>query len=379
MAARIVICRSNPIAPDPRVDKEARSLADAGNSVLALGWDRSGRVADHEQAEGYKIRRLLIPAEDAHGLVNLPNLLRWQWGLWRWLVANCHNYDLIHACDFDTVLPALWCQRFYGKRVVYDIFDFYAEMLRATPVGFKKIIRWLDFQAIRLADATIIADESRRMQIKGSKPRNLTVIYNCLDDLRPELVAHPDPWPQMNRLHLVYMGNLQVERGLLILLQVLRQHPEWSLDLAGFGPDQEIIHQAAQFSGVTWHGLLPYASVLEISAAADVFFATYDPAIPNNRYSSPNKLFEAMMLGKPIIVAQHTNMDFLVAEWDCGLAIPYGDAGALESALLRYQQEPGLRRRHGENARRAFEKTYNWAEMQRRLLALYESLNLPET
>lgn len=371
---RVLFCRSNPIAPDPRVDKEARALAAAGYEVSILGWDRTAGLPLQEQAAGYAIRRLPIPAAEARGLRNFPSLVRWQWGLWRWLNAHRSEYDLIHACDFDTVLPALWCQHLYGKRVIYDIFDFYAEMLRATPGMVKKLIRWVDFQAIRLADATIIADDSRRAQIAGSHPRRLTVIYNCLDDQITTLTPPSDHRPEGSQLHMVYFGNLQIERGLLVLLNVLRRHPEWTLDLGGFGADKASIQPAAQFPSVTWHGLLPYDRVLELSAAADVLFATYNPAIPNHRYSSPNKLFEAMMLGKPIVVAQNTNMDQIVTEWECGLAIPYGDADALEAALLRYQREPDLRRKHGKNARRAFEQTYNWPEMQQRLLTLYAEL-----
>jgi len=375
---RVLFCRSNAIAPDPRVDKEARALAEAGYEVLALGWDRTAKMPLHEDMDGYTIQRLPIRSEDARGLRNFPQLLRWQWGLLSWLIAHRSEYDLIHACDFDTILPALWCQRWYGKRVVYDIFDFYAEMLRATPDTVKKILRWVDFKAMSRADATIIADESRREQIDGSQPRRLTVIYNCLDDQRSNLVTQSADKASGNQLRLVYIGNLQVERGLLILLDVLRRHPEWSLDLGGFGADKALIRQAAQFPGVIWHGLLPYARVLEISAAADVFFATYDPAIPNNRYASPNKLFEAMMLGKPIVVAHQTNMDRLVVEWNCGLALPYGDADALEAVLLSYQQDPNLLQQQGQNARRAFEKIYNWPKMKQRLISLYAELGPSE-
>ncbi|MFN2304605.1 MAG: glycosyltransferase family 4 protein, partial [Anaerolineales bacterium] len=260
------------------------------------------------------------------------------------------------------------------KLVVYDIFDFYTEMLRATPSVVKKIIRWLDFQAIRLADATIIADDARKKQIAGSRPHRLIVIYNCLDDQRTNLDIKSNQQSSGNHLHLVYFGNLQVERGLLVLLDVMRQHPNWSLDLGGFGPDEALIRQAAQLPGVTWHGLLPYERVLELSADADLLFATYDPSIPNHRYSSPNKLFEAMMLGKPIIVAQNTNMDRIVLDWDCGEALPYGDPEALEATLIHYQFDPVLRQLQGQNARNAFEQMYNWGNMQQRLLTLYAEL-----
>ena len=133
--------------------------------------------------------------------------------------------------------------------------------------------------------------------------------------------------------------------------------------------------KAGQLKNVTWHGQVPYERVLELSRLADVLIATYDPRIPNNRYASPNKLFEAMVLGKPIIVAQETNMDRIVLETGCGVAVPYGNPVELERALQTLQDKPDVRRQLGANARRAFEKTYNWQSMQKRLLQLYSSLS----
>ena len=99
-------------------------------------------------------------------------LVRWQAGLTRWLMDHRREYDIIHACDFDTILPALWCRQ-WGKVVIYDIFDFYADHLRATPEWVKFLIRRLDLALIHQADAVILADDSRKEQIVGAAPRRL--------------------------------------------------------------------------------------------------------------------------------------------------------------------------------------------------------------
>lgn len=374
MKPRLVICRSNPISPDPRVEKEARTLAQAGYQVNLLGWDRTAALPRQEMLDGIPCQRLPIRAEYASGMRNLPDLLRWQWGLLKWLVSHRREYELIHACDFDTVLPALVCQRLYGKKIIYDIFDFYADHLRATPNWVKNTIRNTDLRAIDRADAVILADESRWEQIRGSNPRLNAVIYNTPEDTAAELISQ-SPEPSSDRLRIAYIGLLQVERGLLELLAVLRGHPEWSLDLAGFGGDESrLLDEARNMPNVRWHGRLPYPRAIQISAAADILIATYDPAIRNHRYSSPNKVFEAMLLGKPIIVAQDTNMDRIINQADCGIVIPYGDIPALEAALLRLQQDPDLRLRLGGNARRAYDTAYSWKIMQNRLLDLYQKV-----
>ena len=374
MKPRLVICRSNPISPDPRVEKEARTLAQAGYQVSLLGWDRSATLPQNELLDGIPCTRLPIRAEYASGIRNLPDVLRWQWGLLKWLIRHRNEYDLIHACDFDTILPALACKRLYRKKIIYDIFDFYADHLRATPEWLKKAIRYTDLRAINRADAVILADESRWEQIRGSKPRLSAVIYNTPEDTGS---IHYNKSRELSTSHLqiAYIGLLQVERGLPELMAVLREHPEWALDLAGFGGDQQRLLEAAQgLPNVVWHGRIPYSRAIELSAAADVLIATYDPSIPNHRFSSPNKVFEAMLLGKPIIVAQDTNMDRIIQQADCGLVVPYGDLNALETALLRMQCDLDLRQRLGENARRAYETIYGWHIMQDRLLDLYQKV-----
>jgi len=373
VSARILICRSNPLAPDPRVEKIARALQGAGYPVELLGWDRSASLPARALENGLQVQRLPIRAEFGRGLANLPNLLRWQWGLWRWLARNRRTYDVIHACDFDTILPALLAKRLWGKRVVYDIFDFYADHLRATPQPLIRAIRAADLQAINRADALILADDSRREQIRGSSPRRCVVVYNSPEDVLSELEAPAEGGEAA--LRLCYVGLLQVERGIFELLQVLERHPDWRLDLAGFGGDEALIRERiAAMPNVTWHGRIPYRQALQLSLAADALFATYDPAIPNHRYASPNKVFEAMMLGKPVIVARDTNMDRLIGEANCGLVVEYGDVEALEAALRRLEADPTLRRSLGANARLAYERTFSWAEMEKRLLGLYREL-----
>jgi glycosyltransferase involved in cell wall biosynthesis len=374
---RVVICRSNSIVSDPRVDKIARALAGAGYSVQLLGWDNIGGLPLKEEREGIQIERRRIIIKNARGLGVLPYELRWQAALMSWLIRRHTEIDVIHACDFDTVLPALLCKRLWGIRVVYDIFDFYADMLRATPGFLKRLIRFLELRAIDQADTVILADESRREQITGSHPRRIEVIYNSPEGSAGGSIPSPTSLPQTGELQIAYVGNLQVERGLLELLSVLSKHPEWKLDLAGFGPDETlIVAKALQVPNVTWHGRIPYTRAMELNALADVIIATYSPQIPNHRFSSPNKLFEAMLLGKPVIVARNTNVDRIVEEAGCGVVVDYGDLAGLEAALSQLQQSPALCQKLGERGRIAYEKTYAWKNMKTRLLQLYQDLAL---
>ncbi len=368
--ARVLFLRSNPVDPDPRVEKEALALKEAGYLVRVLGWDRTAALPSSEERPFGVVERLPLPARFGTGLRNLPHLLRFQLRLLGYLLARRQGYDILHACDFDTVLPALF-MRLWGKRVVYDIFDFYAEMLRNVPKWVQRVIRLVDLKAIGLADAVILADEARVEQIRGSRPKRLEFIYNAPSVHNP----YPDP-PDPPPLRIAYVGLLQKERGLLEVIRVLGRHPEWELHLAGFGGDEaEILAAAEGLPNLRFYGRVPYEKALELSAQAHVLFATYDPRIPNHRYSSPNKLFEAMALGKPIVVAEGTSVDRMVSRYGLGFVVRYGQEGELEAAFLEVASwSTEKRRAFSLRSRELFQRAFAWPIMARRLVRLYEEL-----
>ncbi len=372
MSARVVLCRSNPVAPDPRVEKAARALHAAGYAVQIVAWDRTASLPTPEVRPEFVIHRLALPAGFGRGWRNLGPLLRWQWRLGRWLWTHRRSFDIIHACDFDTIWPALWCRWWCRKRVVYDIFDFYADHARLPAAWLRAVMRRLEWWAAARADGVILVDEVRRAQLGPTRLRHWTVVYNTPEDQKARLTFEPSP---AGRLRLAYVGLLQAGRGLETVLTVLRRHPEWHLDLAGFGADAAHWQALAQaLPNVTWHGRVSYDTALALNARADVLLALYDPSVPNHRYASPNKLFEAMMLGKPVLVAAGTHIDEVVQRWQCGLVVPYGQPQALEQALALLASQPELRRRLGQHARRAYEEHFGWAQMAQRLRALYQAI-----
>ena len=369
----VVFLRSNPIKPDPRVEKEARALSQAGFKVIVVGWDRSGLLPTVEEREFGVLHRIRLPSGYTIGIRNLPCLIRWQLHLLRWLFRNRQVYDIIHACDFDTVLPALLAKCFLRKKVVYDVFDFYAEMLRRTPKFVCSIIRNIDLIVMSKVDAVIIADEMRIAQIRRARPKRLAIVRNS-----PPLL----PLPEIRKdekyvLRVAYVGLLQVERGILEVLELMRQHPDWHLDLAGFGGDELlIIDKAKCLANVDFHGRVNYDVALQLMANADLLFATYDPRIPNHRYSSPNKVFEAMMLGKPIIVARGMGIDSLVEQEKVGFVVDYGDVEQLEKAMSEVARwNCAEKQAFAQHVRGIFEKRFSWERSQESLVKLYKELD----
>src|SRR5699024_7999812 len=97
-----------------------------------------------------------------------------------------------------------------------------------------------------------------------------------------------------------------------------------------------------------------------------------DPNHPNHKYSAANKVYEAMLLGKPIIVANNTGMDNIVRRENMGYTIDFNQQ-AFKTTLqsIAHHREEALDK--GNNAYQSYSK-YSWKEMEKRIINLYQNL-----
>ncbi len=369
---RIVFLRSNPVDPDPRVEKEANALLKAGHSVIVVAWDRGKTYPASEGILELKngtasVIRVGIAAEFGGGMKkNAGPLLRFQIFLYGWLMQNRDKYDVIHACDFDTAFTASKVARHCGKRLVYDIFDYYVDSFN-IPGSLKDIIERCDHKIINGADAVIICTEQRKKQIAGTEPRSLTVIHNS-----PEKTLRYELPTTGNTVRVVYVGMLQEIRLLKEIAEAVSERSDCELHIGGFGILEDYFEEMSRrHDNIKYYGRLKYAAALELERKCDIMCAVYDPVIKNHYYAAPNKFYEALMLGKPIIMANGTGMSDVVRDYDIGECIEYVKESfnvALDRLIARRSEWNEMSQR----MKKLYNDRYSWETMERRLLELYE-------
>ena len=373
MAVRVVFVRSkSPAGLEPRIAKEAGTLARAGFEVHVILWDRELAYPEEETRDGIRIHRFRLRAPE--GQPSLALLLpRW----WAHLFFRLLRLrpDVVHAVDFDTVVPAYGAAQLAGARLVYDIFDFYAEMITATLSDRLRgsLAKW-ERRMIARADAVIVPDLHRREQFGTTRPKRLVEILNVPED-RPVPRARDDP----DQFVVFYGGMIARDRGLKDLV-IACEDVGAKLVVAGHGPDEaELLGHIESSHAALYVGTIPYDEVLERTAACQVVAALYDPGVPNNRFAAPNKLFEAMMFAKPVLVSEGTLAADIVREVGCGLVVRYGDREALKKALESLMLSSSEAAAMGARGRAAFERRYNWKAMEPRLLDTYHALVAPRS
>ncbi len=355
----------SPARVEPRVDREATALARAGHDVHVLLWDRTKEYDVEEYRAGYTIHRLRLRAPESQ-LGLLPPMARW----WCWEFRKLHRLDadVVHSCDFDTLVPAAIYTSLKGKKLVYDIFDFYAYMI-AQPLGpnIRERIAAVERRFARMADLVVMPDRARTVQLGRGFSGRIEEIMNVPIDVRVDEEEEKE-------FTIFYGGMLSHERGLRQLVEATTR-AEVRLVVAGHGGDEATLIPLFQGSPhVRYLGNIPYIEVLKWSARCHLIAALYDPTIPNNRLASPNKLFEAMMLSRPVVTTEGTRPAQVVREVGCGTAVGYDDVQGLAEAIKRLAGDPNERRTMGTNGRRAFEDSYNWPVMEKRLVEAYASL-----
>ena len=371
---KVCIIRSNPVRPDSRVEKEAWTLACAGYKVHILAWDRDSDHAEQESVitvagEDIPITRLGYKAAFNAGMKSLKPYLKFQFHMMRWLRKHRGEIDIIHACDFDTAFFSQFVRK--KKIFVYDIFDF----LYGEPGSFlQRIVRKAQLGIIDRADATIICTEERREQIRAASPRRLAVIHNT-----PFREQHSESndfvfKSDSDRIKVAYVGILADERLLTAIGHYFTQNHDAEFHIGGFGPLAGYYETLAkQNDNIFFYGRIPYHHTLELESRCDIMTAIYDPSIENCRHAAPNKFYESLMLGKPVMMTRGTGMSEIVERYGLGELIDFSEEGfgaGFTRLIGRRDEWPAI----SERMVRLYHEEYSWDEMRKRLIHLYGEL-----
>ncbi len=371
IAMKIVIVRSCLETLTPRAFKNAGALAaEEGYEVTVLAWDREAKNPKSEVRDGYQARRFRFKAP--YGLTVLLYLPVWWCFEFLWLMS--HRWDVVHAMDFDTAPPAVLAAGLKRKPVIYELADVYEDMM-PLPRMIRRFSIAIDKIFMRLAKAMIISDEARVTELSGIPNDNITVIYNSPPDLLGEMGASPQKSDQFT---LFYSGTLHEERqsNLDKVARAIRSIDGVRLVIAGYGEQVgETERWASGAPGkVQFIGRIEYAEALEKTLASDLVISLYSPVLLNTRYASANKVFEAMMCGKPVLLSGGTAMAEMIEKENCGLVIDAGSVEEIKEAIIKLKEDPELRQKLGTNGRRAYEQQYSWEIMRQRLLGLYKGM-----
>lgn len=348
--------------------KEAATLQQAGYDVTVLGLRRAKGAA---LPEGPTFVEYGEPASRVRRfLLRLP-----------WILGYClgRRYDAYHLHDPDLILVG-FVLKLAGRRVVYDVHESYPMVVldrgwipRALRPALSGLWRRAEALFVASADLTVAAHDPVARQFAAG--RVVTVHnYPVLGD---HVAARPVAMAQRLR-RVVYHGDLTVQRGLLTMIEAIGKIPASEgveLRLAGSLPP-DLAAACSALPGMrrtTYLGWLDKRQLAEELGQARAGLVLLHPT-NNYRVIRPNKLFEYMAAGLPVVASNFPHWREVVSGTGCGLAVDPLDSEAIAAAILQILADPQEAEAMGERGRRAVREKYDWRTEGHRLVAAYDEL-----
>ena len=392
-----------PYPSDMRVRKEALALIGAGFRVFLLCLKRPDESVT-EKVDGIDITRI-------HAGTNVVELAFWDVIMSmdmahpkfkRAIVSWVTNFNIkvIHVHDLPLVGTALTLRSQLGIPVVADFHENYPEALRAwfawkkNPIArlknmlFMNPSRWtvIERNAVINADYVIaVVDEmkDRLVEQYRASPEKISVITNTeeLDFLHQEKIQEVYA-PFEGYFILTYSGNIGPHRGVdtvIDAMQYLKDHPI-ALVIVGRGRKTVMdrlkarVEELKLANHVHFLGHQPFSKFFSYMSLTDVNVIPHK----SNQHTDntvPHKLFEAMMVGKPVLASSSAPLKRIVHATKSGLVFQAGDSRDCAEKILELYGNKALCRQFGENGVKAtVYGDLNWETTRKDLIRFYQSI-----
>ena len=286
--------------------------------------------------------------------------------------------DVFHSHDLNTLRIGARCKEATGKKLVYDSHELQTERNRMSDHARRAAIKE-EGRLLPSVDAMIVASPS---WIEWNQR-----LYGRLPDLTVTLLNVPEPTtidPTKNlrteleipdgQAVVIYQGSIQENRGIEPAIDAVDSLEMTTLIIIGYGYHRPALEMMVKDRGledkVRFFGPVPNDELVSYSASADVGLANIVNSSVSYHTSLPNKLFEYVMAGIPVVGSDSPEIGRVIKEQHVGEVCDADDPVALASALRDVLDDP-------TRYRTAIEKTsqrYNWEVEQETLINLYSRL-----
>lgn len=369
---------------DARVWRAATALARTGAAVTIVDIERDSGRPRQEELDGIRLRHLVMPAWFVSTrfkpwfLVKLARV-----GIWATWCLIRESADIYHAHD-DVALPACFiAARVRRKPLIFDAHE--------LPLVQAHVMRWrlLHAAATRALSVlvrgcagviTVSPPIVREIQRRYGGPR--AVVVRNMPSYHP-----PSASDHLRRLLdigletriALYQGDIDVQRGLDLLVRAARHlGPNVVIALMGRMRDggriQDLIQELGVDERVRLVPAVPYAELLSWTASADMGLVIFpaDSSL-SIQMCLPNKLFEYLMAGLPVLASPLEAVEDVLATHGVG-GIVTPEPEAIAQAIREMLADPASLARMRENAFAAARRDLNWETERRALVGLYDRL-----
>lgn len=288
-----------------------------------------------------------------------------------------NKFDLLVANDLDTLLPNFLVSKIKNLELVYDSHEYFTGVPEIQDRPFVKWVWTKIERAIfpRLKKVMTVSDSIANQYAIEYGLRPLTV-RNCslktghiVPFRRDEIDLSPD-----HLLLILQGGGINVDRGGEELIEAIAMTEGVSLLVIGSGDMFEVLEQKVLElklrERIRFIKKIPWKELMRYTRAADAGLSLDKNTNPNYTYSLPNKLFDYISAGIPVIASDLPEISKIINEYNCGILIPVPEPGQISRAIKEIRDNRPLLSELKRNSVIASE-TLNWDNESRKVDEFY--------
>ena len=368
MKSKVCILTSVHPAFDVRIFyKEAKTLAKTGYNVVLIAQHTKEEIAD-----GVRLVPLPKPRNRFERMTKVVGKL--------FMLAIKEKAEIYHLHDPE-LIPIGLILKLFGKKVIYDVHEHYPNTvldtywiprsLRDTTSNlfdlFEKVfVLFFDYV---IYTTPIVGERYKELKVRTERIENYPLI-----ELSEIFKKNPQKY-------IIYLGGMTKIRGITELIEafnmVVKKYPEWRLYLVGsieppsFSKEiEQLISKLNLKQNINLIPWVPYEEKEKLSSQASIGIVTYLP-YPNNISCLPNKLFDYMLVGLPVVASNFPLYKEIVDTDRCGLIVDPLDPREVAKAIEYLIEHPDGARKMGKKGKKAILEKYNWEKEGRKLLEIY--------
>ena len=317
---RVYMTVSSDLATDNRVHRTCSVLEELGFQIFLFG--RQKKSSPPMPKRTYFARRLKLRFEK--GMLFYASL-----NIRFFFILLFQSYDFLFANDLDTLPAAFLASRLKRKPLLYDSHELFTDV--PELVNRPKVQKvWIALEKMMLprikemitVNASIAHIFECKYKVRTNVVRNVPMRLEQIDPHPKAFLGLTDAQTML----IIQGSGLNVERGIEEAVMAMPLIPRAVLFLVGDGDVmpkvKELVVQMQLQEQVRLIGRVPYHELLKYTAAADLGLALDKPLSLNYALALPNKVFDYIQAGTPIVTSSLIEIEMLVNKHNCGVILP---------------------------------------------------------
>ncbi len=365
---RAIISVTNDLVTDRRIDKTSLALIKTGFSVVMVG--RRKRDSLPLEKRGYYTKRMFLFFEKGP-LFYVEYTIR----LFFYLLF--HKADLLISNDLDTLLPNYLISRFKKTPLVYDTHEYFTGVPELVSRPFvrrfwKRIEKWI-FPKL---DNIITVNNSIAKLYNEEYNVNINVVRNIPPKpVLPENLSRKKlGLPEKKHIILLQGAGINVQRGAEEAIEAMQYIDNAVFLIIGGGDVIDILHHLVEKLNLKEKVLFlpkqPFDRLIHYTKCADIGVTIDKDTNINYRYSLPNKLFDYINAGIPVLASSLVEIKHIIEKYDIGILIESHDPEHI-AMKIKYMLENKKRRAQWKKNLKIASLELDWNREEKVLLEIF--------